>query len=222
MKIIEFTGVPGAGKSTICDLLEEALHDKGFRVLNLHIFELNENLCKKVTRKYKEERAKRSRINRDFIRNISSLQLSSQVEIDEWIQIIEVMNYRIHTESEKYDFILMDEGIIQAITALYHGILIDDDKAIGNLLNTFCTRYLSSTIIINLNVNPDTICERLKKRNREGDLFLEGNDEMIKSLLAQKWMNIEFLLGVSDFPTYNLDANTSSEEVTNDILHILL
>ena len=222
MKIIEFTGVAGAGKSTICDLLEKELGDQGYRVLNLHVLGAEENLFEKVHRKYIWKRVKYSRINRNFKHIVQRLELSSEIDLDEWIQIIEVMNYRLHKEAGKYDYVLMDEGIIQAITALYHRMTIDNRRAIRTLLKTICKEYRDSTLIMNMNIDLNTVCDRLKNRNRADDDFLCDDEKNMKALLQQKKGNVDFVLGVSGFPIEQINANQSLDKVLADIMKLFL
>lgn len=223
MKVIEFIGLPGSGKSTLCDLLEEELKQEGYRVLNFHVVFSHEELIQKVKIKINNGLAKQSRINKEFEKEVRALNLSDQIDIEEWIHIIKIMNYRIHKEAKRYDFILMDEGPLQAITALFHGKDIDDKKDISNLISSLSSEYLKNIEVIQLDLGMDTVCERLRNRNRDEDDFVDKDDTVMKSLLRQKDRNIRLVSDASDFNVNHIsgDGETSDCMIKNILKFIL-
>lgn len=218
MKIIEFTGLPGCGKSTVCDLLEEALKEQGYTVINLQKQMSGNTILEKSKRKWISFISKHSRRNKKILEEIKSWNLLETEEIKYWIQRILVLNTRIHKEAKKVDYVLLDEGFLQFITSLHHGKTMEDEMKVLNLLHTFCEEYTHNPMVFDLTLDVEKVCDRLLQRNREGDRFVaEGTN--LKNALYLKRKNINFVLKSCEFNIFSIDENGKSKE---EILYIIL
>lgn len=200
MIIIEFTGLPGVGKTTACDELEQNLRNDGFRVSNFQKMLPGKSVLQKVTRRLYAYRAIYSWRNRKLYKVLQALDLNDSKELDFWKKRILIMNYRIMTEASHYDFIVLDEGVITFITSLYHNVWMDQKESAQKIWDTICDVYKKNTLRIQVDAPIETVIDRLLSRNKPGDRFICENRVKMKELLELKGHNIELVSGISQLP----------------------
>ena len=220
MKILEFAGVPGIGKSTLCHQLQNALTQKGYTVINLQRYLPGNTFIQKVYRKYKYHMIWHAPINRKMVMTFRQLNFPVDSAHREWMERILLVNYQLHMNGVTYDYILMDEGMIQFITSLYHNRELQDPESVKPFIQALCPEYLQNTEIIYMTLNMTAVCERLKNRNRAGDRFVMEDQQQMRENLEKKRKNIEFTLNASKIPVYHLKCdNISNVLLVQDIMN---
>ena len=213
MRIIEFCGTPGCGKTTLCDQLLDELKAKGFTANNYN--ELKGSISKGFFRYLFKKGFFGSFMrlmtvmgfpNRDRI--IYGMKIAVvRCQIDEW------------SKNGKTDYLLFDEGILQYITSLSHGKPIANLEKLPKVLKPI---YESAdTYIIDSQVDIDTNIERLKKRANQGDRFLAGDTEEQKATLELKFKNIQAVLA-HFAPSKLLQIDTANGDALKEITGFVL
>ena len=220
MKILEFTGAPGIGKSTLCQQLENVLIQQGYKVINLQRYLPGDTFHQKVYRKYRYHMIWHAPINRNMVTAFRNLNFPMDSVHREWMERILFVNYQLHMNGEAYDYILMDEGMIQFITSLYHTKELQDAESVKPLILALCPEYLQNTKIIYMTLNLLEVCQRLKHRNRAGDRFVMENQQQMIQNLEKKLKNIDFAIDASGIPVYHLKCdNVSNAMLVQDIIN---
>ncbi len=190
MYIIEYCGLPGSGKSTLCCAIEESLTEKGFWVKNLQLIPpsyqwlkrqinkvemLLDKNCRTIKKIYREYRRKTG-INGD----------------DYWVLRIR-QNILITKQARKtgVEVATFDEGCIQFITSLFHG------KEMGPLELEFAKKVIDiaysdyDLLLLDGKLDMEENVKRIKERNREGDRFNADKAEEVKRRLLIKRNNLD-------------------------------
>lgn len=220
MTIIEFSGTPGCGKSTLCArLLEKLVEDEKCcafdyneiknknKIYNLKYVLMKKNL--KLIYSILKYGLKNNKNHRTIIYSIKCAVIIDQIR--QW------------SEEKNIDYLLFDEGILQYITTLSHGIKID--YSIDLINDVLCEFYANKNVfVINCRLNINENMRRLKLRNRENDRFLIKNDLELQDALALKKYNIEKVVAdLSPINQMNINAEDTDialEMIINKILHI--
>ena len=194
-KIIEFYGLPGVGKSTICDLLEEKLNLTGYKVINIQ----KQKKC--ITIQDKINKAILTLKSFAFIDNIKLYKILNNYKrvygknelSDYWIRRIIVTNYLLKKEIKRstYDYILLDEGIVQFITSIVHDEVIKNDIYTDEICKNISNVYSNYTTVIHCNLDYKNIIGRLKKRNKKNDRFIFTDEDMMLKVLKKKEKNLD-------------------------------
>lgn len=190
MYLIEYCGLPGSGKSTLCSAIEESLTEKGFGVKNLQLIPLNYQWAERQINKIemlldKDCRAINS-IYREYKRKTG---ISGDVY---WVLRIR-QNILITKKArrEGVEVATFDEGCIQFITSLFHG------KEMGPLELEFAKKVIDiaysdyEILLIDGKLDMDENVKRIKERNREGDRFNADKVEEVKRRLLIKRNNLD-------------------------------
>ena len=193
MTIIEFYGKPGVGKSTVCDELEKKL-SINYKVVNLQKFKSPQKFLKKLFFYFRVYSNYRIIILLSYLLKYSQMYTNSFNNIY-WINRIMVLNFLIKQEVSKQnnEIILLDEGIIQFLTSLAHGIKISEKKIITKICNYFNDTYPKKTILIKCEIKLEDNILRLKKRNRINDRFIFSDINEMKKQLNIKENNLDFI-----------------------------
>ena len=212
MKIIEFCGNPGSGKTVLCKQVLERLRSEGKNAYDYN--ELKEkNIFRNVRFIFFHRVFKvalylfffgiRFHINKRAL--IYSVKCGVIIEqVHRWEMDINI------------DYVLFDEGIIQYITTLAHGFLIDESvKTALTLLDDF---YLNKDIyVLNCIVRDDVNVERLRNRNRPKDRFVKYFDDELLNSLSIKRKNIDFVLSILK-PRRVFNVNTEDKLAATSLI----
>lgn len=211
-KIIEFIGTPGSGKSTICLKVYEKLR-KNYNVLNFS-YELGKK--KKKERILKKALLSLYFIFRDFRLAIKislmSLELPNKKE---GIKILFNFLYLyglLEKEKLKYDYILLDQGIIQGMWSYFISLEKYSEVLIENWLDILkITKY--DCMAVRIEASDTNIIKRLNERAGKQSRFEKIDDVM---LLKKKVTESALLLN-------NLYFKLKIEKITlnNDRLDLL-
>lgn len=195
MKIIEFCGTPGCGKSTLCDMLEERLRSEGKKVINLQKREKCNTLYKKLKKILRILCYKTYPQNAELKKSLYELanKQTDNRTTKKWVDRILEANWLIQrAEAAGYDFILFDEGCIQFLSSIMQNEFVAD--TFNNILTLKKVVYGKSTSIFHCSIGLEENIRRLHIRNKIGDRFTEGSyeDQMVR--LQKKNESISYIL----------------------------
>ena len=191
MTIIEFIGSPGSGKSSICNRTMDHFEDMGLKVGNIHRDEIRKGA---VSRKILSAKSK-------FMPCTSSLrsaitEYTSKVpEYHGSVWERDLLNaaYKLSCPYVRaMDYAFFDEGPTQYVSAMMNGIPINDD--ILPLIDTINDSiYKCDVIAFFIQLDVDSIVERISKRNRSGDIYLSDDVDDMRSRITLKENNLRYL-----------------------------
>lgn len=212
MKVIEFCGNPGCGKTTIAnDLVSELLKN------DYKAFAYNQIKPKKYL-------YFRNILHFGSVKNIMKLFLFGEKadlkkRVLYSVKIIAVLDQLEKWErGGRVDFVIFEEGIIQYLSTLSHENLIKE----RDLRFPECLKALyqnNDTLVVDCRLDLSENIKRIQARNRAGDRFLSEEDEKQKNLLCLKRQNLDRLVKYFE-PVGLLRINTedSSAQVISKIL----
>ena len=193
MKIIEFCGNPGSGKSTVCTELLKQLTELGFQAYDYNDL--------KQPKYYKNIKYLLQKDCRNTFRELLALRKGSGVfskrnYIYSFKCAVVVTQLKQWEEKEAIDYILFDEGIVQYITTLYHGVNIPQEFLESkDILNSIKNFYQKDNVyLINCVIEEEENVNRLKKRSREKDRFLLEDDKDMREALQLKRNNLDSVI----------------------------
>ena len=208
MRVIEFCGTPGCGKTTLCDQLLDELKAKGFTANNYN--ELKGSVSKAFFHYLFKKGFFGSCMRLMFVmgfpnrdRIVYGIKIAVvRCQLDDW------------SKSGKTDYLLFDEGILQYITTLSHGKPIAKLEKLPKVLKPIYES--ANTSVISCSVDIDTNIERLKKRGNKGDRYLTGDIEQQKTNLELKSKNIQAVIAYFA-PSKLLQIDTANSDALNEI-----
>ena len=192
MKIIEFCGCPGCGKSTICDILEMHLKEAGLKVVNLQKRQKCDTFWKKI------KKIIRIISYKNYDPNKRIKQVLYAVNSDhKWADRILEAKWLLDRYSE-YDYVLFDEGCIQFVSSMIDGLDVNVLPIQQILDSEF---YTDLTILFKCSLERTENIQRLLRRNKVGDRFvtentgkmkwkLEKKDDLLQEIYSFDWKHI--------------------------------
>lgn len=246
MRIIEFVGCPGVGKSSICQKVMEQLDSEGYSVLNIdhsvtragrltRLFLRAGVMLSGSTRELKyvlenylatfpgyfPENHFPGIIMRAKVREGESPQDKVNRLRRRWGKTILRAAYKIGTYPVKQlDYAFFDEGTIQYLTAITHDVPFTDDVLpVISKLNDII--YSQDVAVIHVKAEKEENVRRIRTRARKGDRFFTEDDNEALRLLEMKERNIDFVLSrlkISNLSYIeNMDLNEAVEKVLDKI-----
>lgn len=192
LRYIEFNGIPGSGKTTICKSLSSELTKQGVNIEALQDYSFYYS-------KHKVKRIIDSLFEIAFVKHIT---LYAFIEIfrnckfkNVKIQLVTLRNYLLlhRCLRIKKDCILIsDQCIIQNVLSCFFDIEISSTCNLSESLETI-SYSLPMTLSVNVIAEPSVADERMNNRNtREGRLDWLSSEDRIKILEIQK-KNLDYL-----------------------------
>ena len=216
MKILEFCGNPGCGKSTVGALLLEELLKDGSTA-----FDYNQIKEKSKIRNLRYILSAQSLKMICSLLRFGSLSHISKKTLVYSVKIAVIVE-QIKRWSQKGDieYLLFDEGIIQYLTTLFHNKRITSEISIPEkCLGPFYGSY--DITIINCSVDINENIRRLNNRNRSNDRFVMGDANAQKAALELKQYNIDTILsGIDPEHVIRIDTADSHAAVSSIIREI--
>lgn len=221
INIIEFNGVPGVGKTTISMELIDKLQGQGFNVLNFSTYRKNQ------TYNFIGKNLKRMKLvlfNLDMILWIFKLRPYNYIY--RLKHLLDALT--IEDELDKlnknymYDFIIVEQGIIQALSAVLDANLYKNNHTVEKFLRKIYKKY--NIEIISCSLEVDLALNRLKTRNRFGNYGkLDSLDD--KKILNSLYKSIEANLKNLTYYLSTLNINiielNTNKKVTYNVDNIL-
>ena len=172
MRIIEFMGCPGSGKSSVCKGIMDELTREGYNVANVHRDEIRKG---GLSRKILSARSRLSPKMRSLGAELDKVMTYLPDKDSVWKRDVLNSSYKI---GQKYvqglDYAFFEEGPTQYITSILH------DNAAGGYLRPLIdevnrTFYVHDVTAFYITADPEEIVDRIRKRNRSGDRFLSDD-----------------------------------------------
>lgn len=215
MIIIEFFGLPGAGKSTVCDLLEVSLLKHGYGVVNLHKREKADSLKKKIEKLLHIIRYWTWSGNRKLkkvLRNFSKQCYYN--DSHKWIDRILELNYLIFRNDKHLDIGLLDEGFVQWISSICFDKPYKHSAELMQVINSIimCHDYY----LVHCEILPAEALSRVSSRNRKNDRY-NLSSKKANELLEIKNENLVQI--ASNIDKMNLTSvSTGNERTTQSVV----
>ena len=209
MRVLEFCGTPGCGKTTLSNQLQSELIAKGYDAKNYN--ELKGSKVKELFH---------FMFKKGFISTCCNLMtVMGMVNRDRFVYGIKIaiVCYQINEWSQagKADYLLFDEGIIQYITTLSHGKAISKLDKLPSRLKPLYEEC--DTFVVDCKVDIVTNITRLTQRGNVKDRFVIDDEDKQKEALKLKENNIQAV--ISYFAPSNLvQIDTANESALNDVI----
>ena len=181
--IVELFGLPGAGKSYICEKIEKEFGYNNIllfykeKFLGKVLFHLYISFCLLVRSNKKIFLNLKEIIGNDYSDNI----ISNNNKIDMYIKYI-LFVYNIEKRN-KDRLIIIDEGIVHYCMVLYSEFIIPMHKT-KKILDYFDSLNKNNKVVLGINTDKKVVIERIKKRNRKRTAMDFLDDKKLDKLLS--------------------------------------
>lgn len=223
--VIEFEGVAGCGKTTLCSVLKECLEKKGYRVVHLNEKPLSSyfpGFSRKHLFRYFQLFSLKSLLN--SVRLLFGLKLFG--EYKKFIQLYEieaVYRHFIKRGSGKR-VLVCDQSIIQTIVAFWG---YEKEKVFSTREYRALSKYFSCTIdtdgfFCDLGIN-ENICRIHKRARNHGRLDLVSDDKRLGEMISNNYNNLLHIIDLKKKTNkeYYLSMNKSPEELSMEVIEQL-
>lgn len=221
MKYIEFIGIPGVGKTTVCNSVCSQLSDYGYKVCNLSqfsywshsnmkkIFAVIDSLLNfKLWNSYK----KCYKLTKIYQKKVLFCKYF-------WLLVLITNQLYKFSKKNRYDYIIFDEGIAQIITSISH----EKDLVINKYLTDFiCVleKYNIKPALIQCNLGFQECINRIRSRGEKFAVRFsrEKSDNKLLLLLQCKDKNIKKVCSLFNV-ILSIDMNNSMNNNTKLVLN---
>lgn len=220
---IEFNGIPGCGKSTICKRLIASLVDSGEDVLFLQ-----DNIVK--ISKYKavipflilaEVVHGAGVIVRAYIDFYNSLPVKNIETIIRTFAAMKnaMLAYRMCRKNET-TIIISDQCIVQNIVSCFYNHPIQNDVVIENLLNTVGSK-IGLFVEMNVEIDIETANNRIQDRNTKGGRLDHLRGNQLTDMLSKQAVLLKHVRTLNNGLSVTIDSSISIDDnvkVLNDYI----
>ena len=196
MKIIEFTGLPGCGKSTVIDM---AVTEKE------HQYILRDQLLSEVIpRKWIKQHIILFCLR--VVLTLYSFQCMMPKKRKYSARLENLLKHLYYYKSKHNDkLLILEEGIVQYITSFAYDTVLRDDFWMKMLIKHLFRSF--DIVVVNCNVPIEESARRIKERNKKGDRYNIDDEFRQKKLLEIKQKNIEYIMQYFNGTTYQMDMS---------------
>ena len=212
MKIIELYGLPGCGKTTLCNFIKREKGELLYTNADLNKNYKNINILLKNIYIFFYPR------NIIFFVLIIYLGFIYKSRIYAICKILYLyIILFIHKRSKDEVNVILDSGIVQNISSLSNDLRFNNELCLYKLLKCFCREF--EIIEIECELSVEETIKRVKKRNRK-DIWLENIDS--KQLYFIKQYNLNFLKKYLTETNYKLNMSKSPEALYKEICKVFI
>lgn len=224
MKIVEFNGLPGVGKSTLSDRFIKQLLKKNILIADLKdvVFKNQKNSFENYLYIIKKICSLKSiKFNIAVLRFTKDYKLSKQ-NVVYALRLIKLYNKLIDIiDEDEFDYIVLDEGILQYVTSIPHDNLIEKNKNFYNVCNIIKKNF-KDFLYIDCYLKKDELFSRIRKRNNTINRFDTLPEDQLENILIVKQKNINILRECLNYPNnIYIDMELNIEENVNKLLKYL-
>jgi len=186
MKIIEFAGLPGCGKSTLCkSFIAEKFPQKVYTYKDIIRFVSTKNRRKiyGIYARVNPFRWKLLKLLKAFSEkydNISPQAVFILIALYDFTSVLQIF--------KKNSIVVLDEGFVQNITSIAHLQPINEDKELNDLVKYIQAK--KNLFLVNCSADTDTVVERIRKRNGKDRFNSITDNKDLKNALSIKQDNI--------------------------------
>lgn len=223
MIVIDLFGFPGSGKSTLAFNLYNELRKNNYKVTMLNKNEYLKNvISKKKKLDYLRLFLPRNiyyyfKIVRKCVKNIKNESLKIKI----WKKIRLVLLHDQIYKKTNFDFIIIDQGIIQdfAEITLNNKDILDSD--IKNYITSFLGK--NKIFFVNCNISLEETKSRIKKRNRKKYSFDFLSNKELDCFLNLEKQRIDLIqsFALDYFQIINVNMQCEVLENTKKIIKII-
>lgn len=212
-KIIEFYGLPGCGKTTICNKLKEEYEKKGYKVgltpeaanhftwLSIfHILSFKD--CLFLFKFYR--RFAKSNVYKNLVLS----------------PIRRLLIYRCAKWNEEYDFLFIDHGAVQSIVRALYDVPNPMDFLETPIVRDYY-RMIPADVYVNCKISQDEAFSRVRFRNRKNSgTFDQYPDAQLKNVLEGHnviFNNTESILKELHKKLFKIDSTDTIEKCLSQI-----
>jgi len=206
MRVIELSGLPGCGKTT---LVEGIIRNfEGCRILTRY-----------------DIRSKETKRGKRFLEMICSFFDLRHLKTNAFITYyffsyktsLERLRFMIRfiifnktllmqIKKKEADYLILDEGIIQLVTSIPHEQIIIENKAFIKLIKHLKKLY-AGTLFLNCMIDNEKSIAQIRHRNSKNNRFDRMPNEKLKRTIETKSMNLALVqkLFKEDLQTFDVD-----------------
>lgn len=224
--IIEFEGLAGCGKSTLCEELKVRLSKQGYNVIYI-----DEKPFRSIFHDFK--RIHLHRYLQTFSINIlyntlklmlKTHQYSKYKHFYKLYELCATYNYLNKYKTSHKQVIVCDEGIIQSLVSIWG---YDAPKTFTEIENSAILTFLSfapstNSFVCDISIEDDIL--RIRKRGRKhGRLNIIKNDEELKEKLNNNLRSLEQIISIAEVlnPEPRLDMRNSPCDLANIVVDLI-
>ena len=175
-KIIEFYGLPGCGKTTLCNILKESYIKKGYKVGVLTDATKQCSFFRIILVLRLSYLTKFFSVFLNYIKNHIPFNYASA-------PYKRLMIYQCVKSFSDYDYVFIEHGVVQSMVSALYGF----KSPIEILNNPIYKKYLSIIPVdkyVYCKITPEKAFERIRIRNRKSSgRFDQMEDDSLKELL---------------------------------------
>ena len=217
MQIIEFCGIPGSGKTSLCTDVVQKLTEKGHGIFTREdvYFFGSKNTYFNLLKAFLHPGNLKIYfnifiINRKYSKDFKSIKYALQL-------IIYYYQLKRISKNSSHNFAILDEGVIQYLSALSSGAEIEDFKKIKCIIGSFESIF-DHWLVIKCEIDPETAVCRIKNRSTNSRRFSKDEDNTsLLEKLSNRYVNLNYLLKLKNNVTIDMtqDIKTNSEIIMN-------
>jgi nucleoside-triphosphatase THEP1 len=191
--LIEFNGLPGCGKTTIVESMFKMFNDNNIKALGIkevYFWGENQEKTRVITMFKALFSLKYIKVNLIGIQFFSCYKFKIS-RIKYLLRLIK-LNYQIDRvlKNKSCDLIILEEGILQYIASISHVDLENDKEILEKLLAMVLKRF-EKLLIVNCNLDYESLIHRIKHRNQVGHRFDSMDENILLESLKLNLENIE-------------------------------
>ncbi|AMC92688.1 hypothetical protein AOC36_01380 [Erysipelothrix larvae] len=185
--LIEFNGLPGCGKTTIVNELENLMEKEGVHFLNLkdvYFYKEKHRISKIITVTFAAFSRKQRTQNIKIMKYLFLFDVSKE-RVLYALRLIKLL-YQVRRVKDKGcgEVMILEEGILQYTASISHVDTINNQNLLSSLIESMIG-YVDSIICVNCNLDYSDIVKRIRQRNDLQRRFDSMDDDQLIEGLVQ-------------------------------------
>lgn len=215
MKIIEFCGLPGSGKSTLCKTLIKRVNvGKVYAYKDFIKFVATDKRRKQyyTAVSLNPFRRKYLKLLKKFVSKYDDVSVQAVCVLIAFYDVISLIGV-----FDRKGVVILDEGFVQNITSIAHLSIIEDSEELTSLVE-YITKKID-IVLVDCHVSYENVVNRLRGRNGKDRFNSIDDDEKLKEALAVKRHNIAVV--AEKIPCkYELNLDGSTDEALQQLIEM--
>ena len=221
MMIVEFAGLPGGGKTTVCSLVLDKLKAAGISAANIHKSEKNLSTLQRKLYSFRSVHAPFLRdLRKEVVKYCSRYNGENNAQRPGNFMLKAVYKLR-QPEIRALDCVVMDEGPTQYLTAIPHKSPLagDADALVRKLNEEF---YSEPVLLFEIQSGVDAAMERIRARGHSQDRFYSEDEGELRDMLLAKGKNLDNAMSRLNYAKHYVINNDNAERAAEEVFqHIM-